>query len=296
MNYHYHTKQTVIYLLLVMLAASSTLAAERSRRNNGDREAGTSEKDLQKEKMRQEATKSFPEVSDALTGILEKVSMNQVAEAAAIEQSHQLLDENKRNGWAYDDAQKGEYMLLQAWTSFYEGNSEDAVNWSMRAAKTDAANGDAWISQGLFCMLNGKRPMMPRVKKPKAKRRNDSDGSRPRSSRRKNVEGMSPFESSSTSTKPYGEEGVLEFDMSLLRSEMLKKRFDRSEYHSVDGSAVEYIPGEDTLCVLFWQLKEVTPDANDVPSSNESSNDFMMGYGGGAVNSWIMISKASGNT
>ena len=92
MNYHYHTKQTVIYLLLVMLAASSTLAAERSRRNNGDREAGTSEKDLQKEKMRQEATKSFPEVSDALTGILEKVSMNQVAEAAAIEQSHQLLD------------------------------------------------------------------------------------------------------------------------------------------------------------------------------------------------------------
>ena len=172
-------------------------------------------------------------------------------------------------------------MLLQAWTSFYEGNPDDAVNWSMRAAKTDAANGDAWISQGLFCMLNGKRPMMPRVKKPKAKRRNDSDGGRPRSSRRKNVEGMSPFESSSTSIKPYGEKGVLEFDMSLLRSEMLKKRFDRSEYHSVDGSAIEYIPGEDTLCVLFWQLKEVTPDANDVSSSNESSNDFMMGYGGG---------------
>ena len=127
MNYHYHTKQTVIYLLLVMLAASSTFAAERPRRNNGDRESGTSEKDLQKEKMRQEATKSFPEVSDALTGILEKVSMNQVPEAAAIEQSHQLLDENKRNGWAYDDAQKGEYMLLQAWTSFYEGNPDDAV-------------------------------------------------------------------------------------------------------------------------------------------------------------------------
>ncbi|MHC5183752.1 MAG: hypothetical protein ACYSPI_05705, partial [Planctomycetota bacterium] len=261
MNYHNLTKHAVVYLLLVMLAVLSTAAAERPRRNNGDREAGTSEKDLQKEKMRQEATKSFPEVSGALTEILEKVSMNQASEAAAIEQARQLLDENKRNGWAFDDAQKGEYMLLQAWTAFYEGNPVDAVNWSMRAAKTDAANGDAWISQGLFCMLNGKRPMMPRVKKPKAKRRNNSDGGRPRPSRRKNGEGMSPLESSSASTKPYGEQGVLEFDMSLLRSEMLKKRFDRSEYQSVDGSAIEYIPG----------------DSSDGPSS-----DFMMGYGGGS--------------
>ncbi|MFZ9010268.1 MAG: hypothetical protein ACO20W_00065 [Anaerohalosphaeraceae bacterium] len=282
MNYHNLTKHAVVYLLLVMLAVLATAAAERPRRNNGDREAGTSEKDLQKEKMRQEATKSFGEVSGALTEILEKVSMNQASEAAAIEQARQLLDENKRNGWAFDDVQKGEYMLLQAWTAFYEGNPVDAVNWSMRAAKTDATNGDAWISQGLFCMLNGKRPMMPRVKKPKAKRRNNSDGGRPRPSRRKNGEGMSPLESSSASTKPYGEQGVLEFDMSLLRSEMLKKRFDRSEYQSVDGSAIEYIPGEDTLCVLFWQLKEVTPDANDVPSSDGPSSDFMMGYGGGS--------------
>jgi hypothetical protein len=135
MNYHNLTKHTVIYLLLVMLAVSSTDAAERPRRNNGDRETGTSEKDLQKEKMRKEAAKSFPELSDALSGILEKVSMNQPPEQVAIEQARQLLDENKRNGWAFDDAQKGEYMLLQAWTAFYEGNPDDAVNWSMRAVK-----------------------------------------------------------------------------------------------------------------------------------------------------------------
>jgi hypothetical protein len=168
-------------------------------------------------------------------------------------------------------------MLLQAWTGFYEDNPMEALNWSMRAAKTDAANGDAWISQGLFCMLNGKRPMVPRIKKEKPKRRNNSDGGRPRPSRRKNGEGMSPFESSSASSKPYGEEGVLEFDMSLLRSEMLKKRFSRSEFQTVDGLKIEYVPEQDTLCILFWQLKEVTPDANDVPSS-----DFMMGYGGGS--------------
>ena len=50
MNYHNLTKHAVVYLLLVMLAVLSTAAAERPRRNNGDRKAGTSEKDLQKEK------------------------------------------------------------------------------------------------------------------------------------------------------------------------------------------------------------------------------------------------------
>ncbi|MHC4961713.1 MAG: hypothetical protein ACYTGA_06305 [Planctomycetota bacterium] len=252
----YFIKQVFMGLFLLAMVVSSTALAERSRRDDAGGENRTSEKEAKKEQMRKEAAKSFPELSDALSGILEKVSMNQSPEQAAIEQARQLLDENKRNGWAYDDTQKAGYMLLQAWTGFYEDNPMEALNWSMRAAKTDAANGDAWISQGLFCMLNGGRP---------------------RPSRRKNGEGMSPFESSSASSKPYGEEGVLEFDMSLLRSEMLKKRFSRSEFQTVDGLKIEYVPEQDTLCILFWQLKEVTPDANDVPSS-----DFMMGYGGGS--------------
>ena len=278
----YLTKQVFMGLLLLAMVVSSTSLAKRSQRDDAGGENRTSEKDAKKEQMRKEAAKSFPELSDALSGILEKVSMNQPPEQAAIEQARQLLDENKRNGWAYDSTQKAEYMLLQAWTGFYEDNPMEALNWSMRAAKTDAANGDVWISQGLFCMLNGKRPMVPRIKKEKPKRRNNSDGGRPRPSRRKNGEGMSPFESSSASTKPYGEEGVLAFDMSLLRSEMLKKRFSRSEFQTVDGLKIEYVPEQDTLCILFWQLKEVTPDANDVPSSDGSSSDFMMGYGGGS--------------
>ncbi|MHC4962485.1 MAG: hypothetical protein ACYTGA_10235, partial [Planctomycetota bacterium] len=150
----YLTKQVFMGLFLLAMVVSSTALAERSRRNDAGGESRTSEKEAKKEQMRKEAAKSFPELSDALSAILEKVSMNQPPEQAAIERARELLDENKRNGWAYDGAQKAEYMLLQAWTGFYEDNPMEALNWSMRAAKTDAANGDAWISQGLFCMLN----------------------------------------------------------------------------------------------------------------------------------------------
>jgi hypothetical protein len=279
----YLAKQVSIGLLFLSLVATSTALAERARRDDASSESRTSEKDVKKEKMRQEASKSFPELSDALTGILEKVAINQPPEQAAIEQARQLLDENKRNGWAYDDTQKAEYMLLQAWTGFYEDNPMEAVSWSMRAAKTDATNGDAWISQGLFCMLNGKRPMAPRIKKEKPKRRNDSDyAGRTRSPRRKKNGGMMPSETNISSTEPYGQKGDLEFDMSALRSEMLKKRFARLEYQTVDGSKIEYEPGQDTLCILFWQMKEMTAAANDVSSDNEpesiGSVDGMMPF------------------
>jgi hypothetical protein len=275
----YLAKQVSMGLLLLSLVATSTALAERTRRDDASSESRTSEKDVKKEQMRQEASKSFPELSDALTGILKKVAINQPPEQSAIEQARQLLDENKRNGWAYDDTQKAEYMLLQAWTGFYEDNPMEAVNWSMRAAKADPASGDAWVSQGLFCMLNGKRPMAPRIKKEKPKRRNDSgNGGRTRRPRRKNNEGMMPSEMNISSTEPYGQKGNLEFDMSALRSEMLKKRFARCEYQAVDGSIIEYVPGQDTLCILFWQTKEMTADANDVPDDDEPQS--VMGVNG----------------
>ena len=221
-------KWLVVSLLLGVLAVSSMTMAMRPQRNDINRQSRTTQQDLQKEKKRQEATQSFPELNAALKGILEIASKNKRPQPNTIEQSRQLLDDNKRNGWAYDEPQKATYMLLQAWTGFYQDNPVDAVNWSMRAAKTDATDGDAWISQALFCMLNGKRPAQPRIEKPKTQPRNDSRyGVGTRRSLQRMGEEATLSETNAASTQPYGQKGVLEFDMSLLRSEMLNKRFDR---------------------------------------------------------------------
>ena len=271
-------RKAVIYLFLGVLAVSSMTLAQRSRREDIGGQTRTSEKDLQKEKMRQEASQSFPELNTALTAILEKVSKNQQPQPNTIEQARQLLDDNKRNGWAYDEPQKATYMLLQAWTGFYQDDPVDSVNWSMKAAKTDASNGDVWISQAVFCMLNGKRPLQPRIQKPEPQRRNDTGyGSGTRRPRQRRGEEMSLSETSTTPTQPYGQKGVLEFDMSLLRSEMLKKRFDRREYQSVDGSKIDYEPGQDTLCILFWQADEKASGANESESAGEDLG--MMDFG-----------------
>ena len=169
-------KRTIIYLFLGVLAVSSASLAQRSRRDDTAHETRIPEKDVKKEQMRQEASKSFPQLSDALTSILEKVARNQPPEQSAIEEARQLLDENKRNGWAYDDKQKAQFMLLQAWTGFYQDNPVEAVNWSRRACKTDEANQDAWISQVLFSVLNDKRPMKPRKERPRSESRRRRSG------------------------------------------------------------------------------------------------------------------------
>jgi hypothetical protein len=270
---------SVLVLIAVLL---SPAPAARTGRADEDRESRQTAKELQKEKMRQEALQSFPEVDNALKAILEKVKKNQKPEPSAIEQGVQLLNKNKRNSLAYDDTQRARYMLLKAWTDFYQDAPDEAVNWAMRAVKTDAASGDAWISQGLFCLLNGKRPMTPRIQKPKPQRRTDSDSGhrtrqpqrrtdsdssrRTRQPRRRNGNDPSPEINVST-TQPYGQKGDLEFDMSALRIDMLKERFARCQYQAVDGSMIEYIPGQDTLCLLLWKGSSEPVDANEMPGS-----------------------------
>ena len=252
---------SILVLIAVLL---SPAPAARTGRADEDRESRQAAKELQKEKRRQEALQSFPEVDNALKAILEKVEKNQQPEPSAIEQGVRLLDENKRNSLAYDDTQRARYMLLKAWTEFYQDAPDEAVNWAMRAVKTDANSGDGWISQGLFCLLNGKRPMTPRIQKPKPQRRTDSDpGRRTRQPRRRNGDQASP-ETYTATTQPYGQKGDLEFDMSALRIDMLKERFVRCQYQAVDGSVTEYIPGQDTLCLLLWKGTSEPVDANDM--------------------------------
>jgi len=245
---------------------------------------GMSERDSRRDQMRQEASDSFAGVDDALTAILEKAGKNQRPESSEVEQARQLLEDNKRYALVYDDAQKAKYMLLQAWTGFYQENIELALNWSVRASKTDAANGDAWISQALFSLLNGRPPLEPRIQKPRSQRRDNfgSDRRSRRPERRGRPEMTAP--EGVSAGQPYGQKGVLQFEMLALRRDMLKERFQQCEFQTVDSSTIEYEFGQDTLCILFWQSDGVASDANDLPADNqpkEQERDFgTMGMGG----------------
>lgn len=244
-------------LLAVSVPFAGVYAARDRQRDNGP-------ENPRRQQLEQEAQESASGMNVTLTQILEAVNQNQRPNENIIAEAATMLEENRRYAALYDDAQKAQYMLLQAWTDFYQGNLDDAMNWSLRACRTDADSRDAWISQAVFCQLNGKRPLEPRIQRPDPRR----DRQNPNRRGRRGQDDLNTGYSSTT--EPYGSKGTLEFGLPALRREMLKERFNRLEYQTFDGSSVEYVPGEDTLCIFFWQVEPAVADSNDVSDSRAS--------------------------
>lgn len=256
-------KRGICLCLGLLLAVSVELAWGFA---GGNRQRPNGEENSRREQLRLEAQESASEISAALTQILKAVNQNQPPDADVIEQATTMLEENRRYAPAYDDPQKAQYMLLQAWADYYNGNLDDAMNWSLRACKTDATSGDAWISQAVFCQLNGKLPLEPRVRRSDPRREQDNyQNRRPR----RRVNEPVDNDAYASASEPYGRKGTLEFDLSALRREMLRERFNRIEFQTAYGSKLEYVPGEDTLCMLLWQVK---PSGTSSTDSNKISD------------------------
>ena len=229
----------------------------RQRRQNVN-----SKKQEQLEQMRLAAQDDFRELDSALQQMLEKVAVNARPEPSEVQAAADLLQANKRNAQVLDEKQKAQFMLLQAWTGYFQGNDAIAINWSTKACKTDTDNGDAWISQGLFSMLKSKPPLQPKPPKPERKQRtlNYSYGYGNRRQERE----TEPVEEKEDLASLYGQSKSLQFDMSTIHKTMFREKIARFEYIAVNGTALEFKPGRDTLCALFWQSEEPLEDPNNL--------------------------------
>ncbi len=280
--------------VVLVTLCGSVQAAARNGRTPDMMTDESSQTASRRDQMRQEAQKTYPEVEKLLTEVLETVKKNARPSKELVEKSVLALEENKQNALAYDEKQRSDYMLLQAWTGYGQGNLPEALSWSMRACKQDEASQDAWNSQAVFHMLSGKRPLEPKIEKPKPQtetQRYRPERVRPQPQRR-NVE-AAPAEYKPV---PYSDKGVLDFNLLALRMEMFRERFERLDLQTTDNKKIEYVPGRDVLCALFWQSEngaaqiETIGDANEIgrPSPSRPIMDMgmeydMSGAGGGST-------------
>ena len=154
--------------LMACLGSFSVYAAPGQTRSHED---GPSPMEQRKEQMEQEARGKAGEIDGTLKDFLELANKNQRPEDAEIKQASTLLDDSKRVASSFDDKEKSQFMLLQAWTDFYQKNTLQAASWSARACKTNEASRDAWNSQALFSMLVSKSPRLPRMDRPEPRQR-----------------------------------------------------------------------------------------------------------------------------
>lgn len=217
------------------------------------REYGRSEADTRKQQMEQEAQAMASVIQKALTDLLEPVQKNQRPSQDLIQKSQLVLENTKRYFPGFDEKPKAQYMLLQAWTAFFQDDSEMALNWSIRACRTDEASQDAWISQAVFGLLNGRPPALPRIEERRSQPQMD------RTMGRRSGRNVPP---NVAKPKPYSEKGILEFDLQGLNIRMFREQFEKMEFQTSSGKKIAYAPGTDTLCMLFWEdIPVVSADA-----------------------------------
>ena len=222
--------------------------------------AAATEPDERRDQLRGEAQASHEQVKLTLSGILEKVNLNQRPTEAQIQSAAELLETNRRNATAYDSAQKAGYMLLQSWISYYQKDPVANLNWAVRACREDMTNGDAWNSQTLFSFIYGRRPVEPQAPRPQRPqpeaRRQQQPRPQPRGGRQAETIMEAPAMTFNPQA-PFGQPGMLNFDLNMLRRDFFRERFARMELQTVENKKIVYNPAADVLCILFWQAEEV---------------------------------------
>lgn len=250
--------------------------------------APSADAEAKREQLRLEAQASYPAIERVLKATLEKVNLNQRLNDEQLKKAVELLETNRRNAALYEGPQKAGYMLLQSWVAYFQNDPVNAVNWSTRACKEDANNGDAWVTQTLFSLAYGKRPLEPQAARPR----------KPRGSRR-NGEGDMPAEGVMDAPTGYGQPGTLAFDMNTLRRDLMRERMTLQEFKSMDGKSVLFRPNENMMCMLFWQVqlaaasddpfetKPTDTTSTEMPGGMPGMMEMPTGYSGGEVSSLL---------
>ncbi|MCE5185518.1 MAG: hypothetical protein LLF76_05275 [Planctomycetaceae bacterium] len=268
-----------VFWLLVLAGIVS--AAARNGRAMDSSAAQQTQAQAKREQLRVEAQKTHAQVNALLTQVLTAVKTNTHPAPNVVEAAAAALENNKQNALAYDDRQRADYMLLQAWTGYFQGNLQEALSWSMRACKQDEGSQDAWISQALFSMLAGRRPPLPRIEKPALE--TEQQRMRPERTRpqRRNMNANMEAAQPEYRPEPYSNKGILDFDLPAVRAEFFREKFERFECKTTTGQSVEYVPSQDMLCAFFWQSAESVADVN-TPGVIAAAEVIDMGYDAGS--------------
>jgi hypothetical protein len=240
------------------------------------------------QKIMEAANKIGPTLDALLTQVNEAKNPTQ----KEISEAQLLVNETKRHFLKMDDKQdaerkqKAQYFLLQSWLSYFSGQMETAHANAVKAWKLDTADkqsmpsGDIWATQVAMALVADMKPMLPRPRKPvRAPQRNRQPGGM--------MEAPGMMMGNPQDPASQIQPGKLDFDLSRFLAEAIDKKVEALQLHCLNGTTFGYQPGEEALCVLFWQKFEtkkaaVSNEPNQGPGAVQPPMPMQppMGFGG----------------
>ncbi|WP_146682243.1 hypothetical protein [Limihaloglobus sulfuriphilus] len=134
---------------------------EGSNDSSDRRKAAMQSREDRLEKMKDAANEYAEQNRRFLETVISAVNNHRRFSDKDLEIWWEQIRESRRGMKFFDDSQISDYYLLSAWYDFYKGekdNVENALKNSARAYQINPENGDAYVSQWLFSILEGKQP------------------------------------------------------------------------------------------------------------------------------------------
>lgn len=238
--------EKIIFLLffagLLSLLAVSAMAAARRGRGYEPQQGMTQQQspaDLRRQEMEQQAQQAASLIDRALDDFFKQINNWQDPEEIYVKSAAVLLEDNRRYMMYMSDPQKAQYMLLQGWVEYCNGELTQANTYTARACRLDGANRDAWISQQYFAVLEGKRPLQPRPPRPQTGRRGDP---------------MEMAQDYTAAQSLYGTSGKLDFDPESLREDLIGRTLEPFTATFQNGMPLIYEHDKEILCMAVREI------------------------------------------
>ncbi len=257
---------------------------------------------------RQQAMENAASAIDAtLMEMLNTVNTASPPSTQKIAAAKEAVDKGRKYTKQFQDSMICEYFMLNAWTSYFEGDADKAIGPATQAFRKDQTNNDARATQAAIAILTGKKPITVRPQRPNQNQQDQDLGGRMarggggRQTRGSGGRGggggmggrggrgggmggrgrggadMAGQGSGGTFSGTVSSGNILNLDAASIKSNWLGQKVGQLKIDCINGSTFTYKPAEANLCILFWKLAGsdlegfaglVVEDAND-PSTRQ---------------------------
>lgn len=235
------------------------------------------------EQKRQQALENAAEAIDTgLVEMLNLVNEQRRPGKKKLASAQQTVQKSRKYIKQFQDNMVCQFMMLNAWTNYFEAGAEKAHPTATQAYRKDQSNNDARATQAAIAVLAGRKPLVIRPQRQRAQADEAATGrggtgrmgrgattgrqTRGRSGGQDTLSGRgrgggrtgpgadytSGTAGSSSGTVSSG--SILNLDADSIKADWHGRKVGPFSLNCLNGTTFSYNPAEANLCVLFWRL------------------------------------------
>ena len=282
----------ILLCIILTVVSSSYVAVAQQRGTRGGQQGRTTREprsrqggrgqqaqEAQDERREQALENAAGAIDTGLADMLNLVNQQRRPNKNKLASTQQTVQKSRRYLKQLQDNMVCQFLMLSAWTDYFDAGAEKALPPATQAYRRDQANNDAHATQAAIAVLAGKKPLVIRAEIQTQAREPATSRTGAGRSRRGDTTGRQTRGRSRGQDMPSGrgrgrmgpEAGyggaaagsysgavssgnILDLDTDSIKADWLGRKVGQFSLNCLNGTFFAYNPAEANLCVLFWKL------------------------------------------